>query len=135
MCASTCSVRVAGLHRRGVVAAVEGNGHGLHVHDAQREVADGRLRHRHERVALGRRGALVDVHQRLDQRRRFAAHLPHAEIVRAGKRGDDRQAVDGHAATLPRSTRQASTACLPMVSASLFMMQPPAKTSAVRAST
>src|SRR5439155_3138781 len=29
----------------------------------------------------------------------------------------------------------ASTACLPMVSASLFMMQPPVNTSAVRAST
>ena len=38
-------------------------------------------------------------------------------------------------ATLPRSTRQASSACRPMVSASLFMTQPPAKTSAVRAST
>ena len=36
---------------------------------------------------------------------------------------------------LPRETRQASTACLPMVSASLDMMQPPANTSAVRAST
>ena len=36
---------------------------------------------------------------------------------------------------LPRSTFHASTACLPMVSASLFMMQPPVKTSAVRAST
>ena len=36
---------------------------------------------------------------------------------------------------LPRSTFQASTACLPTVSASLFMMQPPVKTSAVRAST
>ena len=38
-------------------------------------------------------------------------------------------------ATLPRSTRQASSAWRPMVSASLFMTQPPAKTSAVRAST
>jgi hypothetical protein len=35
----------------------------------------------------------------------------------------------------PRSTFQASTACLPIVSASLFMMQPPVNTSAVRAST
>src|ERR671937_3054841 len=36
---------------------------------------------------------------------------------------------------VPRSTFQASTACLPTVSASLPMMQPPVKTSAVRAST
>src|SRR5262245_51023351 len=36
---------------------------------------------------------------------------------------------------LPWSTFHASTACLPMVSASLFMMQPPVNTSAVRAST
>ena len=36
---------------------------------------------------------------------------------------------------LPRSTFQARTACLPAVSASLPMMQPPVKTSAVRAST
>ncbi len=36
---------------------------------------------------------------------------------------------------LPRSTFHASTACLPTVSASLFMMQPPVNTSAVRAST
>src|SRR5882672_4316257 len=36
---------------------------------------------------------------------------------------------------LPLSTFHASSACLPIVSASLFMMQPPVKTSAVRAST
>src|SRR2546428_13128181 len=36
---------------------------------------------------------------------------------------------------VPRSTFHASTACLPTVSASLPMMQPPVKTSAVRAST
>ena len=74
--------RVSRAHRRGVVRAVEGDRHGLHADDADGEIADGASSHRDQRIALRRRGAAVDVHQRLDFGRSLAAHLAHAEVVR-----------------------------------------------------
>ncbi len=47
-----------------------------------------------------RRGAFVHVQERLHERRRLAAHLAHAEVVRARERRDDREAVDRDTADL-----------------------------------
>ena len=65
----------------------------------------------------------------------FAADLVDAEVGVRCERGDDREAVEGDAVTCPRSTFHASSASRPVVAASPFMMQAPANTSAVLAST
>ena len=84
------------------------------------------------RCAGGR--ALVDE-DRGRVSRRVAADFADAEVGVAGDRGDDGEAVEATPSKLPRSTFHASSASRPVVAASPFMMQPPAKTSAVRAST
>ena len=97
---------------------------------ALRELGD----HRDQRDALRRIGALVD-----DDRRADLGPAPPISWMPRFASPDSAATTDRPSSEmplkLPRSTFQASTACLPTVSASLLMMQPPVKTSAVRAST
>ena len=85
-------------------------------------------------ICCGAVRARVDVDRRADVRL-AAADFGDAEVAIAGDRRHDRRPSSETPLNEPRSTFHASTACLPIVSASLPMMQPPVNTSAVRAST